>query len=194
MPKVLSIPLLIVILFHVSACTPPLPELADIDGNTYLTHVYGETRWMIENLRVGHTPDGRAIKRYAPDSVEANIGIYGGLYDYETACKICPTGWRLPNNDDWEVLVNRRNKEASAFMDQAYFSAATNETGFSVRPAGYGNNGAFDNHFGESATIWSHTTSGEFAWSYRFEKGKPKIRSAEQHPIYAFSVRCVQDL
>ena len=29
---------------------------------------------------------------------------YGCLYDWETACDICPDGWHLPSDDEWKEL------------------------------------------------------------------------------------------
>ena len=58
----------------------------------------GEQVWMLENLN--EYAEGSMCHSEKP----ANCELYGRLYDWETAMKICPSGWRLPSNEDWEQL------------------------------------------------------------------------------------------
>ena len=85
--------------------------------------------------------------------------------------------------------------QSQMFKDSPYWqeedkSLKKNE--FSTRPAGYGNNGEHPNNFKESSILWSRTKTEEFAWTVIFETNKNKIRKAEQHLTYGFSIRCIK--
>ncbi len=34
----------------------------------------------------------------------ANAEAYGFLYNWKTACEVCPDGWHLPSDDEWKEL------------------------------------------------------------------------------------------
>lgn len=170
--------------------------LTDSSGNTYPIKKYGETIWMTENLRAKQDSSGNAIKYFFPNNDSTNTSSFGLLYNYETACKVCPSGWRLPTNKDWEALfkLNGANS-AGNFKDNNYWKEKqnSNSSGFSIRPAGYSNNAEHNNNFEASAILWSSTKENEhFIWTYILEKEKDSVRVASQHPEYAFSVRCVK--
>ncbi len=171
--------------------------IKDIESNRYKTKKYGQDEWMIENLRVKKDKMGNAIKYYYPNEDAENASVYGLLYDFETACKLCPSGWRLPNNEEWKTLfeLDKRNN-ASDYKDLKYWDGETNtnSSGFAIRPAGSGNNGEYGNHFQSKTLFWSKTKEDEhFVWTYIFESKKDSIRVASQHPTYAFSVRCIKE-
>ena len=173
-------------------------KLIDIKGNEYTLKVYGETVWMIENLKTTVDESGKPIQYYVPNDDSALVDTYGLLYDFETACKVCPKGWRLPNNEEWEKLLgDNGGYVASDYKDDQCWEGDinTNNSLFSVRPAGSGNNGEFPNHFGDRTLFWSRTMEDDhFVWTYIFERGKDSLRTASQHPTYAFSVRCVKSM
>ncbi len=170
--------------------------VTDIAGNRYKIKKFQEVWWMTENLKVTKDNMGKKITYFIPNNEESNVKEYGLLYDYETACKICPKGWELPNNTDWDQLINgeKNNRKASKFKDTGYWGEEIvgEKNGFSIRPAGYGNNGEHPNSFKEKSIIWSKSSSEEFGWAVVFEKDKDKIRKAEQHKVYGFSVRCIK--
>ena len=74
-----------------------------------------------------------------------NLTSYGYLYNWYAADDsrgICPTGWHVPTNNDWETLINflgadPANKSREA--DLTYWNAistSTNQSGFSARGGG----------------------------------------------------------
>lgn len=189
--------LLLSLLFFVfTSCNPSLNQLTDIDGNIFQTKEYQGRLWMAENLKVTKDRDGNEITFYYPNEDEETKDTHGLLYDYETACKVCPEGWKLPNNEEWEVFLSGLGEgSAIQLKENSYWPSdeATNSAGFSIRPAGYGNSGEHSNQFGKKSIIWSLTSDDEFAWTVVVETGNTEVRQAEQHPIYGFSVRCVRE-
>jgi uncharacterized protein (TIGR02145 family) len=40
------------------------------------------------------------------DGDPANCAKYGRLYNWETAITVCPDGWHLPGNAEWDILLH----------------------------------------------------------------------------------------
>jgi len=109
----------------------------DRDGQQYRTVVIGSQVWMAENLNIGSLirstaqgslmKDNGVIEKYCWDDDEANcagdgdgaVMRRGGFYEWQEAVQswagqprlpvrgICPAGWHLPSNDEWNVLFSR---------------------------------------------------------------------------------------
>ena len=116
---------------------------------------------------------------------------------------VCPKGWHLPSNDEWEVLLSAAggsstagSKLKSATGWKAY-SGITNEDafGFSALPAGYRYfTGSYDIE-GNFAGFWSCTEDGSNGASemnlYYNDANAPLY--GKRHKSSAYSVRCVKD-
>ncbi len=106
--------------------------VTDIDGNEYVTVIIGTQEWMAENLRVTKYSNGDVIPADLSDadwyhttsgayavfphemvdginSHEEMVAAYGKLYNWfavDDTRGLCPPGWKVPNNDDWDQLKN----------------------------------------------------------------------------------------
>ncbi|MBR3551206.1 MAG: fibrobacter succinogenes major paralogous domain-containing protein, partial [Bacteroidales bacterium] len=174
--------------------------VTDYDGNVYNTVLIGTQCWMKENLRTTHYADGWPLEntqfKYPGNSAD-NVGIYGLLYNRNVAMRgvnesssvpsgvqgICPDGWHLPSNGEWNQLTTyvnnqyeyRCNGQANtyakaladsigwdynaALADQypcniASGEGTNNATGFSARASGY-IDGLNSYGFGTSFYCWS---------------------------------------
>jgi hypothetical protein len=70
------------------------------DGRKYGTIEIGHQIWLSENL--GYEAEGGKCYGNEP----ANCQKYGRLYNWNTALKVCPKGWHLPSDDEWQELVD----------------------------------------------------------------------------------------
>ena len=150
--------LLISIISKTSSAKQTGGTITDIDGNSYRTVIIGEQEWMGENLKVTRFNDGKEIP-YVPEMDEwtrvtgpayswydndiSNKDTYGALYNWfaVSSGKLCPAGWRIPDDSDWEVLTDflgglsvagGKLKETGTSHWTLPNSGATNETGFSA--------------------------------------------------------------
>ncbi|MBP5650157.1 MAG: InlB B-repeat-containing protein [Bacteroidales bacterium] len=186
--------------------------VTDIDHNTYSTVNIGNKCWMTENMRATHYYDGREITNiyeYVCDrypNAEANMNIFGRLYDWYDAADasrptrsvriqgICPEGWFLPNEEDFETLSN---VELQTLLSTNYwlFNVGNNNTGFDLRPTGMYNfaTSRYEDLRG-NAYLWSSfSTSDTEAHCHMADCHCYMLVDLIYNKNNAFSVRCVKD-
>jgi uncharacterized protein (TIGR02145 family) len=138
--------------------------VSDADGNDYKTVAIGAQVWMTENLKTTKYNDGTAIPLVTNHTAWNNLttdgycwysndattykDTYGALYNWYVVQtgKICPTGWHVPTEGEWQTLATylggagiagRKLKETGTAHWGIYNVSATNETGFTALPGGY---------------------------------------------------------
>jgi len=175
-------------------------------GQTYKTVTIGDQTWMAENLNY-NTP-GNKSKCY--DNVPSNCTEYGRLYDWATAmaldpscnldtCSdqiqekhqgICPDGWHIPSNDDWDILVdNAGGFEVAGFTLKA-------ENGFSALPGGSGSSDDSYYYFddvGSKGNWWSASESDDWARSREMRYDDENFDEGFSSKTFLYSVRCLKD-
>jgi uncharacterized protein (TIGR02145 family) len=125
------------------------------DNQVYKTVTIGEQIWMAENLN--YMPEDTAGTIYSGGTVcgggennslkdSERCDTFGRLYLrkvalYKTTVSnrqgICPDGWSIPQKTDWEKLEVFVGKDAGKLkVTGGAWSSGTNESGFSLKPAG----------------------------------------------------------
>jgi len=164
------------------------------NGQKYQTVRIGKKTWMAENLN--YAADNSACY----DNKPSNCARFGRLYSWDGAMKACPTGWRLPDNDDWHNLVLAADGEAVAggkLKSKSGWHEAGNGTdifGFSAIPGGYrGIDGKFYS-IGHYGTWWSASAYDDnVVYSrYMLYYGEGVVW-LDTYKSYMFSVRCLRD-
>lgn len=171
--------------------TIPLPGAAvtinDIDGNIYNTITIGTQTWMSENLRTTRYNNGDYINKivnnqeWKDDTLGAwcyyendksNDKIFGKLYNWYAVTNekgVCPLGWHVPNNREWNKLIDELGGSAEAGSKMKLLSewksglSADNSSGFSGIPAD------LRRKVGDFATIEEYA----YYWSSSFIINKP---------------------
>ena len=182
---------LILIGVSLTAMVSAQETVKDVDGNEYKTVKIGSQTWMAENLKVTKTPDGKAIKQYCYDNDKKNCKKYGGLYTWEVAKEICPSGWHLPDDYEWTTLTDN-------FSDIRQAGVALKENGSSnfdallagyyrFEPVGYDLDGV-------AGFYWSSIQyDNKYAINRNFSKKFDFVSNNNGNKKYGYSVRCIKD-
>ena len=190
------------------------------DGHNYTTVQIGSQCWFKENLRNDNYNDGTAIPGSMDnatwttttsgaqaildaDSV-ANFPTYGRLYNWyavNNAAGLCPTGWHVPTDAEWDSLIDYLGGLSGAGNAMKSTTGwpsgdgGTNTSGFSALPGGlrdYGSGFFYDQ--GDYGFWWSSSPIGPDAWNRYLYSGNSGVYRADGSSTRnGFSVRCVRD-
>jgi len=171
------------------------------DGNAYWTVTIGGDTWMAENLN--YKP--KAGKSWCYDNSDGKCKEYGRLYDWATARKVCPAGWKLPDTVDWhelESLTGGRETAGKMLKSTNGWNSLDDKDGngadaygFSALPGGYrnGDNGFFQN-FGYFAYWWASTAAeGINAYNRGVGYDGDQFNTYYGPNTNGLSVRCVKE-
>ncbi len=221
--------------------------VSDYDGNVYQTVQIGEQLWMKENLKTTHYADGTALidgrgagdisedyttkYHFSYNDNEDYADIYGRLYTWAAAVNgvsgneselqrvqgVCPDGWHVPGDDEWqelEIYLGLTDREANQTAwrgsteglllkepgtshwtsDYRDIIFGTNESGFSALAGGSRLYNESFRKIAMRAHFWSATESVDnYAWQRRLYYNYAKIYRYDDYKSRGYSVRCVKD-
>jgi len=190
---------------------------------TYKTIKIGTQIWMAENLNY----NANGSKCY--NNQDSNCDKYGRLYNWLTAmalpgcnnatCSgqvqskhqgICPTGWHIPSDADWNVLMKFVNpicsdnsscagtgtklKAANGWTLYSKNPVGSDDFGFSALPGGFGNSVGRFGDIDLGAGWWStkeYDSLNAYYRSMSFSDENTGWYNYSKSDLY--SVRCLQD-
>jgi uncharacterized protein (TIGR02145 family) len=190
------------------------------DGKTYRTVKIGTQCWMKDNLNVGTRIDGivdeannQIIEKYCLYDDEDKCKTYGGLYDWDEMMQyiniektqgICPTGWHIPNEAEWNILIDFLGgkyqaggamKETGTVHWNYPNTGATNSSGFTGLPGGYRSSAGDFLVMGAYGNWWSSTEliKTGFYSALRYDLPWDDVIIESGYPVKwaGQSVRCV---
>lgn len=204
----------------------PGQGVTDIDGNFYKTIILGNGQeWMAENLRTTRCSDGTLITHaenyddwyaltapgwaYYENNSQFNIP-FGKLYNWYAVrdCAVCPEGWRVPKNQDWNKL---RDYLTTENFDTIYNDAggkmkvtgsnfwygsnkdANNMSGFSAYPGGIRGQGFHSMSHG--GFWWSDEKDANYPEAYfrMVVWGNSRLSKGKHHIGDGMSIRCLKN-
>jgi uncharacterized protein (TIGR02145 family) len=197
--------------------------VTDIDGNVYKTITIGTQTWMAENLKVTRYRNGDTISKITDATPWSNLiagayciynnntdkgTTYGKLYNWYALLdtrNICPTGWHVPIDTEWETLYTYLGGYESITSDKmretgithwAYINdGATNASGFTAIPGGMRDFGGLFTDVGQMGFWWSSAPAGDYynldaVYYYIDNSGVARGVGSKKNGM---SLRCVKD-
>lgn len=190
----------------------------DVDGNIYKTVKIGNQVWMAQNLRVkkfnngdliAHVPDfeqWKGLTTAAWSNYNNNPSfdsLYGKIYNYFAVSdvrKLCPSGWHVPTNAEWNSLetflgLDSAGAKMKAKTDWKNTANGNNKSGFSAYPAGY-RTFAFDANYvgmGSVANWWINKIPSEMHMVFNLISDDVRSDRVGSDVTNGNSVRCVKD-
>ena len=214
-------------------CTGGPSTVTDVDGNVYNVVTIGNQCWMKENLKTTKYRNGSPIPGNLSDAAwssttggaqadydndPTNKATYGKLYNFYAVADprgLCPTGWHVPSDAEWQTLetalgmpaaeLNNTGGRGSAqnvggkmkSVSPLWLSpnaGATNSSGFAGLPGGNRNNIITYFGIGDDGYWWSSTqVSTSLAWFRNLNYSMGYVYRNYLNKSYGFSVRCVRD-
>ena len=191
------------------------------DGQTYKTVTIGSQTWMAENLNY------ETANSYCYNDNSSNCTKYGRLYTwaaamdsagtwstngkgcgYGSTCSptgtirgVCPEGWHLPTNAEFETLFTAVGGSSNAgtklksTSGWTYGGNGTDAYSFSALPAGNRDDIGDYNYEGYDAFFWSSKESNIYYACYMYlDYYYGGANLDDERKDFGFSVRCVKDL
>lgn len=206
--------------------------VTDSEGNTYSTIVLGNGQeWMSENLKTSKFSNGDAIPQVLdslqwlslssiawtfPNRSESYENPYGKLYNWYVVAdsrKVCPVGWHLPGDSEWNELVHYVDSLSSSTAmgvqsgtaggklkktgteEWVYpNTGASDEIGFLALPSGIRQSDARYSGFGETASFWTSTEADALnAYIHKLFYDNSSVVRTYLDKRNGASIRCIKD-
>lgn len=205
------------------------------DEKVYRTVKIGNQVWMAENLNYADSVKTPSLKgkSWCYDNEAANCAVAGRLYTWAAAIDsvalydggngvdcgsgksctlpakvqgICPNGWHLPSEGEWQALFSTAGGKSIADMMLILVSQTgwydgmngSDALGFSVLPAGVVSSGGSFDAAGKRACFWSATERiasayDGYAYQVCLYKGTHYMVGDTNGKNRGYSIRCLQN-
>jgi len=211
--------------------------ITDIDGNVYNTVLIGTQCWMKENLKTTHYRNGTPIEYPGSDNsawqsntsgayawYQNNISWkenYGALYNWYAVNNtngLCPEGWHVPGDDEWNNLILHLDPDAdpNAIGSQSDIAGgklksmrtapeghprwnspntgASNESNWTGFPGGYRSVHGTYATIGFYGSWWSHDENQpDEVWTRYLSYFNAYVYRASRTKTFGYSIRCLKD-
>lgn len=157
----------------------------------------GNQIWMAENLNI------KTGKSWSYKEDNSYCDKYGRLYDWNTAQKVCPSGWHLPSRQEWDDLVDAAGGKGVAAKKlkstSGWNSNGTNNYGFSALPGGSrgysypGDPGGGFGYANQRGFWWTASSGGMYANYWWMGSNSDRVDESKNIKDCGYSVRCVRD-
>ena len=211
------------------------------EGQLYPTVSLDTGCWFKTNLNVGKQVVGakaqtnnQIFEKYCLNDLPAYCDEFGGLYQWAEAMNytynasnsgtllvnvqmqgICPTGWHIPNfqeycgiaqflDPSYDCNIPFANNTAGAslmanyywelyYNGSATYTGGNNSSGFSILPSGYrSTQGAFTLYLPHFLTSTENNAYSAYYW-FVYPANNPIYWSNQYPKTYGFSIRCRKD-
>ena len=172
-------------------------QLTDKDGNIYNSVTIGTQMWITENLKT---------TKYSNGDASTNIATYGRLYTWYAVIdsrNICPTGWHVPTDAEWETLKTNlggdtiaggKLKETGTMHWLTPNTGANNETGFTALPGGFRTLTGTYADLNLSCWLWSSSDDSPLGWGQSMHNNNDVLLRGGYNKPAGVSVRCIKDI
>lgn len=201
--------------------------ISDADNNIYQTIQIGAQCWMTPNLKTTKYRNGVSILNLTDNTAWSSdttgaycwynndeatyknpYGAFYNRYAMSNVNGLCPTGWHVPNDDEWHALEsylvdigNSCNPDSAGSYEcvpagkklrATSWSAGTDDYGFAALPAGGRSYIGTFNSFNTLTTFWS--SFSDDSYNRRIVSGSSDgIARNIADPNQGVSVRCLKD-
>ena len=215
---------------------PGTPTVTDFDGNVYNTVQIGNQCWTQSNLKVSKYRNGDSIPTGLSNSAWQNTtlgayaiynndlvndSLYGKLYNHYAVTDsrgLCPTGWHVPTDGEWNILVRYLDSNADTVSNNWSQSSiaggalkstamqpipggwgspntgATNTSGFTALPGGFRVESGGLGNLTYMGFWWSSSVSSvSEAWDRVLIAYNSHLSRSSNDRANGFSVRCLKD-
>lgn len=201
------------------------------DGQVYRTVKIGNQVWMAENLNYADSINTPSIlgKSWCYDDDPKKCAVAGRLYTWsaavdsvalydggdgvdcgyyktcslpDTVYGICPSGWHLPNNTEWNTLIDYLGGPKLAGNDLRSLSGwygggnGTDSVGYSALPVGQRDGVGIFAFDASLAAFWSTSDKDDGFWVYALVLGSDDYYaylSSSNVKNTGFAVRCLKN-
>ena len=175
------------------------PTTVQKNSFNYYTVRIGEQCWMKQNMRYEagtlkdstSAPSDAVAYRYYPKGNSSNLTTYGYLYNFPAIRNgvvassgmqgICPTGWHIPTQSDFNYLINSGENLTSSGKFAAQYAGILSPSG----------NAAIYYGFGSYTLLWGIMPDGNAITLYISATQKYTTQNASKS--YGRSLRCVKN-